>query len=376
MEYGVHSTRYTRLSDEQLYSMYRETAYSQLKEEEKLELIQETVNRDAMERGEIGSPEVRFIDLPVNESGNSIDGVININRDMAVYGVQNYEYKGHVIHHNIDDYNIQTLNTAIHENIHCFQAQIIDGTIDTDDMKMRSEYQANDFTCSPVTLYGSTQLGCQYLVGESPMGYYMYYFQPTEMDAYLGAEQKTGEILNQLTEKYGKEFSFEQYTKSVETTGFQIREQEAIKLFNNPNFKMDLSQVLQNQYFGTDKSVDPRTETMVKAEMIVSYNNLEQDFSMNKEEHIMSFDPTPVSLEEYNQSLRDPVNDNTISEDEAVNETAQMSENYLMAVENFQDLSTGDESMDDGGLVADGIEDGGITGLRKCILWYYLPQSV
>ena len=360
MEYGVHSTRYTRLSDEQLYSMYRETAYSQLKEEEKLELIQETVNRDAMERGEIGSPEVRFIDLSVNESGNSIDGVININRDMAVYGVQNYEYKGHVIHHNIDDYNIQTLNTAIHENIHCFQAQIIDGTIDTDDMKMRSEYQANDFTCSPVTLYGSTQLGCQYLVGESPMGYYMYYFQPTERDAYLGAEQKTGEILNQLTEKYGKEFSFEQYTKSVETTGFQIREQEAIKLFNNPNFKMDLSQVLQNQYFGTDKSVDPRTETMVKAEMIVSYNNLEQDFSMNKEEHIMSFDPTPVSLEEYNQSLRDPVNDNTISEDEAVNETAQMSENYLMAVENFQDLSTGDESMDDGGLVADGIEDGGI----------------
>lgn len=127
------------------------------------------------------------------------------------------------------------------------------------------------------------------------MGYYMYYFQPTERDAYLGAEQKTGEILNQLTEKYGKEFSFEQYTKSVETTGFQIREQEAIKLFNNPNFKMDLSQVLQNQYFGTDKSVDPRTETMVKAEMIVSYNNLEQDFSMNKEEHIMSFDPTPVS---------------------------------------------------------------------------------
>ena len=115
MEYGVHSTRYTRLSDEQLYSMYRETAYSQLKEEEKLELIQETVNRDAMERGEIGSPEVRFIDLPVNESGNSIDGVININRDMAVYGVQNYEYKGHVIHHNIDDYNIQTLNTAIRE---------------------------------------------------------------------------------------------------------------------------------------------------------------------------------------------------------------------------------------------------------------------
>ena len=124
----------------------------------------------------------------------------------------------------------------------------------------------------------------------------------------------------------------------------------------------------QNQYFGTDKSVDPRTETMVKAEMIVSYNNLEQDFSMNKEEHIMSFDPKPVSLEEYNQSIRDSVNafyehavnDNTISEDEAINETVQMSENYLMAVEDFQNFSIGDESMDDGGLDADGIEDGGL----------------
>ena len=83
MSYGVHSTRYTNLSNEELYLMYRESAYSQLREEEKLDLIQETVNRDAVERGEIGSPEVRFIDLPVNESGNTADGVININRDMA-----------------------------------------------------------------------------------------------------------------------------------------------------------------------------------------------------------------------------------------------------------------------------------------------------
>ena len=50
MSYGVHSTRYTNLSNEELYLMYRESAYSQLREEEKLDLIQETVNRDAVER--------------------------------------------------------------------------------------------------------------------------------------------------------------------------------------------------------------------------------------------------------------------------------------------------------------------------------------
>lgn len=133
MEYKIHSTRYKDLSDDHLYSMYRESNYSKLKEDEKLDLVQETVNRDALERGEISAPEVRFVDLPVNESGNSIDGIININRDMAVYGVQNYEYKGKNIHHDIADYNMQTLNTAIHENVHCFQEQVIDGTIDIED---------------------------------------------------------------------------------------------------------------------------------------------------------------------------------------------------------------------------------------------------
>lgn len=47
-----------------------------------------------MEKGEIGAPEVRFAELPVNESGNAADGVIQVNRDMAVSGVQTFEYKG------------------------------------------------------------------------------------------------------------------------------------------------------------------------------------------------------------------------------------------------------------------------------------------
>ena len=32
-----------------------------------------------MEKGEIGAPEVRFAELPVNESGNAADGVIRWN---------------------------------------------------------------------------------------------------------------------------------------------------------------------------------------------------------------------------------------------------------------------------------------------------------
>lgn len=58
----------------------------------------------------------------------------------------------------------------------------------------------------------------------------------------------------------------------------------------------------------------------------------------------MSFDPKPVTLEEYNQSLRDTVNayyehamqDTSMTEEDAIQSTAEMSEKYLDAVEEFQ----------------------------------------
>ena len=121
--YGEHPTIYKDLSNEQLYSMFRESTYSRLNESEKLELLQETVNRDALERGEIGAPEVRFADLPANESGNAADGVINVNRNMAVNGIQIVEYNGQTIQHIMSDYNCQSMTripSLASENRICF----------------------------------------------------------------------------------------------------------------------------------------------------------------------------------------------------------------------------------------------------------------
>jgi hypothetical protein len=329
--------------------MFRESTYSKLGESEKLDLLQETVNRDALEKGEIGAPEVRFADLPANESGNAADGVINVNRDMAVNGVQNFEYNGQTIQHSISAYNIETLNTILHENTHAFQDQIIDGTITIDDAAKTAEYQANSFTSSAVLQDGKYQLGSQYLTGETANGYYCYYFQATERDAFRGAEEKTAAILNGLTEKYGTEASFEAYSKSVETTGYCATEQAAIERFQNPNFERDLNQILQNQYFGTNVQVDKNTETALKAEMIASQKSLQQQITQNnistKEDTKMSFESKSVSLEEYNATLRDAVNayyehameDPTMSKEEAIKSTAEMSEKYLDAVQEFQE---------------------------------------
>lgn len=349
--YGVHPTRYGNLSNDQLYAMFRESTYSKLGESEKLELLQETVNRDALEKGEVGAPEVRFADLPANESGNAANGVINVNRDMAVNGMQSFEYNGQTIQHSISDYNVQSLNTVLHENTHCFQDQIIDGTITIEDAQKTAEYQANSFTSSVVLQDGRYQLGSQYLTGETANGYYCYYFQSTERDAFLGAEERTAAILSGLTEKYGTEPSFEAYAKSVESTGYHATEREAIERFQNPNFVRDLNQTLQNQYFGTNGPVDKNTEAAVKAEMVATYKSLQQQITQAnnlsaKEDTKMPFDSNkPVSLEEYNATLRDSVNayyehamnDPTMSKEEAIKSTAEMSEKYIDAVQEFQE---------------------------------------
>lgn len=349
--YGVHPTRYGNQSNDQLYAMFRESTYSKLEENEKLDLLQETVNRDALEKGELGAPEVRFADLPANESGNAANGVINVNRDMAVNGTQSFEYNGQTIQHSISDYNVQSLNTVLHENTHCFQDQIIDGTIIIEDAQKTDEYQANSFTSSAVLQDGRYQLGSQYLTGETANGYYCYYFQSTERDAFLSAEERTAAILRGLTEKYGIEPSFEAYAKSVELTGYHATEQEAIERFQNPNFERDLNQTLQNQYFGTNVPVDKNTEAAVKAEMVATYKSLQQQITQAnnlsaKEDTKMSFDPNkPVSLEEYNATLRNSVNDYyehaindpTMSKEEAIKSTAEMSEKYIDAVQEFQE---------------------------------------
>ena len=85
----------------------------------------------------------------------------------------------------------------------------------------------------------------------------------------------------------------------------------------------------------------------------------------------MSFDYKPVFLEEYNQTLRDSVNayythamnDPNMSNEDALNSTGEMAEQYLDAVQEFQETqemgnietTNEDVSIADNGL--DGVDD-------------------
>ena len=177
----------------------------------------------------------------------------------------------------MDDYNIQALNTVLHENAHCFQEQVADGTIEISDSQLAAQYQGNGFTTSAVLQDGSYRLGSQYLEGITPGGYYMYYFQATERDAFRMAEVKTNNILQELESQYGTEPSFQAYVRGVEVNGYQAVERRAIQLFHNPNFEHDVNQVLQNQYFGIKIPVHENTEHAVKNEMTATYESWLQE---------------------------------------------------------------------------------------------------
>ena len=85
----------------------------------------------------------------------------------------------------------------------------------------------------------------------------------------------------------------------------------------------------------------------------------------------MSFEYKPVSLEEYNQTLRDSVNayythatnDPNMSNEDALKSTGEMAEQYLDAVQEFQETqemgnietTNEDVSIADNGL--DGVDD-------------------
>ena len=93
----------------------------------------------------------------------------------------------------------------------------------------------------------------------------------------------------------------------------------------------------------------------------------------------MSFDPKPVTLEEYNQSLRDTVNayyehamqDPSMTEEDAIQSTAEMSEKYLDAVEEFQqEQDMQNETEVDSGIEdSEGIDNSGIDEEKCEKLW-------
>ncbi len=270
--FGNYPTRYSNLTNDQLYAKYFEN-WNTMKPDEKLDLLQETVNRDAAEKGMIGAPHVTFADLAWSVEGQQRNGVISVNRELVLDGTRTVEYQGQTISKELEDANLRAMTVCFHENAHAYQEQCIAGMIPCADPELLAQYKANDFDVTPVfDENGQIQRGLQYMRGEK--NYYFYYLQATERDAYKISEAKTQSIMQHFSERFGGERFFQAYAKELQTNGYQATELRAACFFQNPNIEKEINRVLTNEFYNRDLPVTPELERAVRAEMIASYQKV------------------------------------------------------------------------------------------------------
>lgn len=329
------STPYQNLSNTQLYAMYRQETWISLSESEKLNVLQETVYREAAKYGDAYTPEVSFENLPSHISGYENSNHITINRDLAVHGEYSFRNGNDIIRYAIPDSGLQTLECIFHEHHHVVQENILNGRIDADE-SVRAILETNTPSLSVV----NGQLGNQYLSGKTD--YALYYMQPMELDAYTVSQNKVTAIIADLREVYGSDSAIEAYEKRMETEGWQARVQHYNQLFGNEKTPEQIARVLMNVYHHENTEVQKNIEAAVKSEMIASAiqntNELKEDTLSTQ-----TFQPSPVSREQFEATLHDSVNsyyqhalnDPQLLYEEVVAETSQMAEQHFDAIAEF-----------------------------------------
>ncbi len=275
--YGVHPTVYGAYNDKDLYGMFRSDVWSRMNENQRQQLLQETVNRVAKSMGEKGACEVRFADLPSNVYGQQSGNVIELNRNNFALDKRTHQSNGYKFVLPFEHSNYMALQTVLHENIHAWQNQLIDKTINNADKELIAQYTANNFTSSMIVDHTADnkkilRQGSQYMNGVTPgYGYQMYYLQATERDAHKFGERQALNIMNYNLKNYGPDPTAEKFKEEVRLNGYQAQENEAKKIFNNENIERDINNTLLNHYYGMNRSVDPETAKKVDHEMAESY---------------------------------------------------------------------------------------------------------
>ena len=164
-------TPYQKLSSVQLYAVYRQETWNGLTESQKLGVLQETVNREAAQYGNLYSAEVSFASMPQHISGYEDNGKITINYDLAVSGEYSYKNGNDTIQFTIPDSGYRTMECLLHEHQHVVQENILNGNIKADE-DVRAALEANAPSLSVV----DGQLGNQYLSGKNDYAlYYRFY---------------------------------------------------------------------------------------------------------------------------------------------------------------------------------------------------------
>lgn len=331
-------TMYSDLSDSALRSMYDEGVWFNLNEAQRHDLLQETVNREAIANGNKYSCEVVFENMDNQTAGAQVGNTIFMNREMFVNDKMSVEYNGKTITYNMFDSNFQAYETVMHEHQHVLQDAIANGTVEAD-AETKALFEANGFTVSDV----NGERGSQYLLGE--VDFSMYMLNPTEADAFKVSQEKTNTLIAELNSQYGEKASNATYADRMTRESYAVKLEQYKELYNNPNVDKEVANVLMNKYHNMDLPVDKTIETIVHREMVLSQEVMDNENKMMEVSKMEGnkWADMHVSRETYDNTLRSGVNayyehamnDPSVSHTQAISETAQVSEGYLNAMDAF-----------------------------------------
>lgn len=250
---------FSQLSDRQLYGMYRPAAWGGLRPAERLELLQETVNREGC-----CQTNVSFAPMEPNISGFEKGGEIVLNEEMVVRDQMTCRFDGQAVTYRPPDIGYRMLETVLHEHRHAVQEKIILGQIPVD-CATRARLAANDTTFS---LFDGRVVS-QYLKGETEAA--LYYLQPCELDAYRTSQDRTVEILRDIQSQYGPDSAMEAYTQRLEDEGWQAQVDRANAAYQCLDVPEEIAKALLHVYTnGAEPAAKAGVGRAVWAEMVVS----------------------------------------------------------------------------------------------------------
>ena len=279
----------------ELYSNFSYNKWNQLDTGSKWKCLQQLENHFAAEQGR---PAVKVLPISSKEVRGDYGGydpdknVIYINRDLVEYGT----LVGPVdINHPTQlDANMQLFDTIAHEGYHAYQGYAIKHPGFHKDMKQVKEWAINDRNVKYF------RRGDEYLV------------QPRERDAWKYGSEKTREAFDEIEKYYGTEPGRAMYEKSVEDNSY---ENALERLWNN----------------------NPDALNQMYKEMMDAYEERywENNSTVNLD---------PITVDEYDAISREAVNryyehlknDPSLSNEDVMRMTEEMSEKYLTAVEEYR----------------------------------------
>ena len=279
----------------ELYSNFSYNRWNQLDTGSKWKCLQQLENHFAAEQGR---PAVKVLPISSKEVRGDYGGydpdknVIYINRDLVEYGT----LVGPVdINHPTQlDANMQLFDTIAHEGYHAYQGYAIKHPGFHKDMKQVKEWAINDRNVKYF------RRGDEYLV------------QPRERDAWKYGSEKTREAFDEIEKYYGTEPGRAMYEKSVEDNSY---ENALERLWNN----------------------NPDALNQMYKEMMDAY---EERYRENNS----TVNLDPITVDEYDAISREAVNryyehiknNPSLSNEDVMRMTEEMSEKYLTAVEEYR----------------------------------------